>query len=253
VGDAVGRMRSVLVLGGTSDIAKAIVRRLVARGTEIVILGGRSPESSEAFARELKGSGARTVEAVHFDAGEIDKHQAFADQIFDKFNDIDSVLVAFGTLGSQDQLQRSPRDAADTLVTNYVGAVSVALAVANRMQQQGHGTLVFFSSVAGVRPRRSNFIYGSSKAALDFFARGLAESLRDTGVRVMIVRPGFVSSKMTTSLPHPPLATDVEHVAAAVVRGFESRAGVVWVPSSMRWLGFVLRALPPQVLRRIRF
>lgn len=118
--------------------------------------------------------------------------------------DIDMVLLAFGLLGDQARDESAPLSAVRVAQTNYTGAVSAGLICAKALQGQGHGSLVVLSSVAGERARRANFIYGSSKAGLDAFAQGLGDALHGTGVHVMVVRPGFVRSKMTAGLEEAP-------------------------------------------------
>jgi decaprenylphospho-beta-D-erythro-pentofuranosid-2-ulose 2-reductase len=125
------------------------------------------------------------------------------------------------------------------------------VAAANRLRAQGHGTLVVLSSVAGERARRSNFVYGASKAGLDAFAQGLGDALHPTGVRVLVVRPGFVHTKMTTGLKAPPLSTTPEAVAAAIVTGLASGAHTVWVPGPLRFVFSALRHLPRPLFRRL--
>jgi decaprenylphospho-beta-D-erythro-pentofuranosid-2-ulose 2-reductase len=173
------------------------------------------------------------------------------DGVFDRHGDVDLVLVAFGELGDQAALETDPAAAARLAQVNYVGAVSVGLAVAARMRAQGHGTLVALSSVAAERPRRSNFVYGSSKAGLDAFFRGLGDALRGSGARVLLVRPGFVHTRMTAGLPAAPFATTPEAVAEGIVGALRSGAETVWVPSVLRWVMTVLRHLPAPLFRKL--
>ena len=249
--DAVGRPQSVLVLGGSSEIARAVVARLVPARCRTVVLAGREgPRLSEA-ADEARAAGADVVETVEFEAGDTAGHQAFADRVFDRFGDIDLVVVAAGVLGDQMTDERDPVAAAAVITTNFTGMASALVAVTGRLRHQGHGRLVVLSSVAGERARRTNFIYGSSKSGLDAFAQGLADSLVGSGVAVTIVRPGFVVGRMTEGMTPAPFATTPGAVADAVVRGIESGAGVVYVPPVLRWVFAVMRQLPREVWRRI--
>ena len=165
--------------------------------------------------------------------------------------DIDMVLLAFGILGDQAHDEREPAAAVRVAQTNYTGAVSAGLVCARALQTQGHGSLVVLSSVAGERARRANFIYGSSKAGLDAFAQGLGDALHGTGVHVMVVRPGFVRSKMTAGLPEAPLATTPEAVATAIELGLRRRSETVWVPGALRVVMSALRHVPRTVFRRL--
>ncbi len=134
---------------------------------------------------------------------------------------------------------------------NYLGAVSVAVPVARRLRSQGHGTLVALSSVAGERARRSNFVYGSTKAGFDAFFQGLGDSLAASGVQVIVVRPGFVHTKMTRGLDPAPLSTTPEAVATAIVEGLARGSHTVWAPPALRWVMAVLRHVPRPLFRRL--
>jgi decaprenylphospho-beta-D-erythro-pentofuranosid-2-ulose 2-reductase len=154
-------------------------------------------------------------------------------------------------LGDQDEAECDPDAAAQIARVNYLGSVSVGVPIAQRLRAQGHGVIVALSSVAGERARRSNFVYGSSKAGMDAFFQGLGDSLVGTGVHVMVVRPGFVHSKMTEGLEPAPLATTPEDVAAAIERGLARRADTVWVPPALRYVMTVLRHVPRPIFRKL--
>ncbi|MFF5155187.1 decaprenylphospho-beta-D-erythro-pentofuranosid-2-ulose 2-reductase [Streptomyces sp. NPDC000348] len=247
--DAFGLPQSLLVLGGTSGIALATARRLIARRTRTVWLAGRPSPGLDEAAGQLRGLGAE-VRTVDFDALDPAAHEDALGKVFAE-GDVDMVLLAFGTLGDQAHDERDPRAAVRVAQTNYTGAVSAGLVCAGALQAQGHGSLVVLSSVAGERARRANFIYGSSKAGLDAFAQGLGDALYGTGVHVMVVRPGFVRTRMTAGLPEAPLATTPEAVAAAVELGLRRRAETVWVPGALRVVMSALRHLPRGVFRRL--
>jgi len=249
--DALGSPQSVLVLGGGSDIGLATARALVARRTRTVILAARHPDDLGGAVDDLRREGAEQVEAVHFDADDLASHEGFADDVFSRHADIDLVLVAFGVLGDQTHAENNPEAATAVLTTNFVGAASIGLHVARHLRRQGHGTLVVLSSVAGERARRSNFVYGSSKAGLDAFFTGLGDSLVGTGVTVVVVRPGFVESKMTAGLDPAPLSTTPDKVAEVIVAAVESGTEQAWAPAPLRLVMTVLRHLPRPVFRRL--
>lgn len=248
--DALGSVQSALVLGGGSDIARATLHRLVAARCRDVVLAGRDPAALEPTAKELRDLGA-AVEVVEFDALDTDHHDAFVDSVFDRPGDLDLVLVAFGVLGDQAQGERDPLAAVHVGAVNYLGAMSVMVSVARRLREQGHGVLVLLSSVAGERARRSNFVYGSSKAGIDTFAQGLADAMVDSGARVMVVRPGFVATKMTAGMAAAPLSTTPGAVADAIVAGLGRGSTTVWVPGPLRWVMSALRHTPRVVFRRL--
>ena len=238
--DALGEVQSVLVLGGTSEIGVATARALVERRAKTVVLAARDPE--KAPVDELRAAGAERVEAVAFDARDTASHGAFVDDVFTRFGDIDLALVAFGVLDGEP---------VDVIETNFTGAASVMTPLARRMVDAGHGTIVVLSSVAGERVRKSNYVYGASKAGIDGFAQGLGDSLAGTGVDVMIVRPGFVKTKMTEGLDPVPLSTTPEAVAAEIVKGLARGAHTVWAPSPLRAVMSALRHVPRPIFRRL--
>jgi len=251
VNDAHGSPQTVLVFGGTSEIAGAVLDRLADRRARTIVLAGRDDAGLLDVADRLRARGVSAVETLSFEANDTDGHAAVVDGVFDRHGDVDLVLVAFGQLGDQAVLEADPAAAARLVAVNYVAAVSVGLAVATRLRAQGHGNLVALSSVAAERPRRSNFVYGSSKAGMDAFFRGLGDALRGTGARVLVVRPGFVHTRMTAGMAAAPFATTPEAVADGVVRALETGAETVWVPSILRWVMTALRHLPAPLFRKL--
>ena len=248
--DAVGTIQSVLVLGGTSDIGLAIAQRLAAPRRASVVLAGRTEQTLEAAAEAVRASGAADVDTVRFDADDTDSHEEFCEKVF-AARDFDVVVLAAGVLGDQQAAETDNRAAVDILRTNTVGCASIALVVGQRLRRQGHGTLVVLSSVAGERVRRSNFVYGASKAGLDGFAQGLGDSLVGSGARVLIVRPGFVVSKMTAGRDPVPFSTTPEAVAEAVDAALRRGSEIIWVPSVLRLVMAILRHVPRIVFRRL--
>jgi decaprenylphospho-beta-D-erythro-pentofuranosid-2-ulose 2-reductase len=246
VNNAVHQPQTVLVLGGTSDIGQAIVSALVSPALRRVILAVRDPEQVETESLQF---GSADVVAVAFDATAFDRHERLVREVADAYGDLDVVIQAFGQLGAPDL--SDPVEAADLATVNYVGAVSSGLAVARQLRSQGHGTLVVLSSVAGVRTRASNFVYGSTKAGQDAFATGLGHLLHGTGARVLTVRPGFVRSSMTAGMPDAPFSVDVDDVATAVVAGLRRGRSVVWVPGILQLVFGLLRYAPGAVWRKL--
>lgn len=249
--NSLGSVQTVLVLGGDSDIAFATLRQLINDRTITILLAGRNVERLDERRAALIELGASTVETLAFDGSNLDSHEEFVDDVFGRHADIDLVFLAYGVLGDQMRDERDRAAALSVISTNFVGPVSVLVPIAERLRKQGHGTIAVMSTVAAERPRRSNFIYGASKAGLDWFAQGLGDALHGSGVRVMVIRPGFVRSKMTTHLDDAPLAATPEDVADAVVLGLRKNRTVVWVPGKIRWVMSVLRHLPHAIFRRL--
>ncbi|WP_432057660.1 SDR family NAD(P)-dependent oxidoreductase [Streptomyces sp. bgisy022] len=247
--DASGLPRSMLVLGGTSEIALATARRMIARRTRTVWLAGRPSPALDAAADHLRGLGA-DVRTVAFDALDPASHETALGKVFAE-GSVDLVLLAFGTPGDQAHDEQDPQAAVRVAQTNYIGAVSSGLVCASALQAQGHGSLVVLSSVAAERARRMDFIFGSSKAGLDTFAQGLGDALYGTGVHVMVVRPGFVRTRRNAGLPAAPPVTTPEAVATAVELGLRRGSETVWVPGALRLLSTALRHLPRALFRRL--
>jgi decaprenylphospho-beta-D-erythro-pentofuranosid-2-ulose 2-reductase len=246
--NGLGDVQTIVLFGGTSDIGTAIVARLLSPSTETVVLAARDPSSVDATALRARGVG---VDIVAFDATDVPGHAALVDRLAASHGDLDVVIVAFGQLGDTERLGADGAAAAALVDVNFAGAVSVCTAVAGQFRRQGHGRLVVLSSVAGERVRKANYVYGATKAGLDGFAQGLGDSLAGSGSSVLIVRPGWVSSKMTAGMRPAPLATTPEAVAEAAVRGLRSGARIVWVPRPLRAVMAVLRHLPASLWRRI--
>ncbi|MFI9242519.1 SDR family NAD(P)-dependent oxidoreductase [Streptomyces sp. NPDC053086] len=241
--------RSLLVLGGTSEIALATARRLIARRTRTVWLAGRPSLALEQAAESLRALGA-DARTVAFDALDPESHESALGKVFAE-GPVDMVLLAFGILGDQAHDERDPVRAVQVVQTNYTGAVSAGLVAGRALQAQEHGSIVVLSSAAAERARRADFIYGSSKAGLDVFAQGLGDALHGTGVHVMVVRPGFVRTRRTAGRPPTPPTTTPEAVATAVELGLRRRSETVWVPGRLRLLMSALRHAPRPLFRRL--
>jgi decaprenylphospho-beta-D-erythro-pentofuranosid-2-ulose 2-reductase len=246
-----GPVQSAAVFGGNSDIAVATVEALATEGLRRVVLAVRDPENAAA-APALRGRGLH-VDVVRFDADDPpEQHERAVDEAFAALGAVDLALVAFGVLGDQDAAKSDPRAAVALARTNFVGPVGLLTILGERMRAQGHGSIVVLSSVAGERARRANYPYGATKAGLDAFAQGLGDALAPTGVHVMVVRPGFVHTKMTAGRPAAPMSTDAEAVAKEIVAGLRRRAHTVWSPRILRWVFAAMRHLPRAVFRRLR-
>ncbi|MGZ4651178.1 MAG: SDR family NAD(P)-dependent oxidoreductase [Kineosporiaceae bacterium] len=269
--DALGRPQSVLLLGGTSEIGIAIVRALPPERLRRLVLAGRDPARLEPVGKEFAGGPAAgramqaggpgltvpavevvAVEVVAVDAVATDTHAQIVDAVFDA-GDIDVTVLAVGHLGDQAVMQAEPALAVRSAEANFVGPLSLMLHVGRRLRTQGHGVLVVLSSVAGRQARPANYVYGAGKAGLDLAALGLGDSLTASGARVVVVRPGFVRTRMTAHLPTPPLAVGPDDVARAVVDGIHRRRTVVYSPPAARLLSWGLTLAPRSVLRRLPF
>ncbi len=249
--DAFGHPQSVVVLGGTSEIARDIVDLLAAQRCRSVVLAGRDARALERRAAELSSSVA-TVATVTFDATATNEVEKTITLCFDAAGEpVDLVIMAVGELGHQEEDESDPDRVAQMVTVNVTWPAAALTAVSARLQRQGHGRIVVLSSVACFRVRRSNFIYGAAKAGLDGFALGLGEAVRGTGISVHVVRPGFVHTKMTAGSPAAPFAVGPERVARDTVRGLERGDAVIWSPGTLRYVFSVMRLLPQALWRRL--
>jgi NAD(P)-dependent dehydrogenase (short-subunit alcohol dehydrogenase family) len=242
---------TVLVLGGRSEIGLAVACRLVGRGFDTVVLAARRSDDLVDEEKALREAGAASVASVEFDADDVAAHGEVLGEIVRRHGPLDVVVTAFGVLGDQARAEREPEHALAVVHTDYVAHVSVLTHLANLLRAQGSGQLVVFSSVAGVRVRRANYVYGSAKAGLDGFAGGLADALAGSGVHLLLVRPGFVVGRMTRGMSPAPFSSKPDQVADATVRALTRRRGVVWVPRVLHVVFAVLRLLPRAVWRRM--
>lgn len=251
--NALGEIQNVVVFGGTSEIGLAIARRLITPATRAVVLACRDTEAGAHAADAVRSEhhDSVRVEVVAFDAAATDTHRGVVETVTSLVGDIDVAVLAFGVLGDQTTFDTDPDAAVRAVHVNYTGAVSLGLVLADVLRRQGHGRLVVLSSVAGERVRKANFVYGSSKAGLDGFAQGLGDALAGSGAAVLVVRPGFVHSRMTAGLSAAPLATEPDAVAEVVARGLRQGRRTVWAPGTLRYVFMVLRHLPGAVFRRL--
>ena len=252
--NAVGQAQHILVLGGTSEIGIAIAQELIARGgNPVVTLAARenSPRI-DAAAETLRTAGASQIRLVNFDALDFDSHPAVVDAAFAE-QDVDVAVVAFGTLGDQEQLWQDQAAAVASAQTNFTAPMSVGVLLGQHMKRQGHGTIIALSSVAGQRVRRSNFVYGASKAGIDGFYLQLGEALKDDGVQVTVVRPGQVRTKMTDGLDEAPLTVNKEDVAEAAVDAALAGKPSVFVHKLFGPISLVLKAIPAPIMSKLNF
>ena len=236
----------IVLLGGTSEIGLAILAALRLPAEAEILLAGRDQAALEAAGKTLPSR----VRTCHYDATDTAGHEVFIRDVF-AGGPVDIVISAAGVLTPQPVLNQDPEQAAVLIDTNFTSHVTTLLASAARMRDQGHGTIVVLSSVAAVRPRKANMVYGAAKAGLDAFARGLADSLHGSGVRVLLVRPGFVTGRMTAGMDPAPLATTPAAVGAAVAAALSTDRQTVWVPRSLAGLANVMRLIPRAAWRRI--
>jgi short-subunit dehydrogenase len=199
----------------------------------------------------VRAAGAAAVHVREFDADDLASHPPLVESIVAEHGPIGTAVLAFGILGDQARAEKDPGHAAAIVHTDYVAQVSLLTVLANTMRSARSGSIVVFSSVAGVRVRRANYVYGSAKAGLDGFCGGLADALHGSGVHLLVVRPGFVIGRMTEGMTPAPLSSTPDQVATAAARALAKGRRTVWVPLALRPMFAGLRLLPQFVWRRM--
>ncbi|MGX7729021.1 decaprenylphospho-beta-D-erythro-pentofuranosid-2-ulose 2-reductase [Rhodococcus sp. 2H158] len=249
--NAVGNPQTLLLLGGTSEIGLAIVEEYLRRAPARVILAAlpNDPLRDDAVA-QVKAAGATKVDLIDFDALDTGSHPKVIDRAWGD-GDVDVAIVAFGLLGDAEELWQNQAKAVQIAEINYTAAVSVGVLVGEKMKAQGYGRIIAMSSAAGERVRRSNFVYGSTKAGLDGFYLGLGEALREHGPRVLVIRPGQVRTRMSAGVKEAPLTVNKEDVAKLAVSASEKGKELVWAPGAFRYVMMVLRHVPRAIFRKL--
>jgi short-subunit dehydrogenase len=241
--------RVVVIFGGRSEIGIELATRLAAGAT--VLLAARRADALDAQVAALRTAGAAAVHLREFDADDLGAHGPLVESIVAEHGPIGTAVLAFGILGDQARAEKDPAHAAAIVHTGFVAQVSLLTVLANTMRAAGGGSIVVFSSVAGIRVRRANYVYGSAKAGLDGFCSGLADALHGSGVRLLLVRPGFVIGRMTKGMTPAPFSSTPGQVATATARALAKGRRTVWVPPILRPVFFGMKLLPQAIWRRM--
>lgn len=250
--NGVGVAQSIVLFGGTSDIGHAIVDKVVLPGTSRLVLVSRDIDAAQRQAASLTSRFPDLdIHHVAFDAARADSMTDVVEQVTNLAGDIDIAIVAHGVLHEGFDYFAQPGAVAQVIDVNTSGQMALLYALGAVMRAQGYGKIVLLSSVAGARVRKANPVYGASKAAIDGFALALDHELEGSGVSILVVRPGFVATKMTAGMKKAPLSTTPDKVADLVARAIQADKKVVWTPSLLGPLFVMLRALPGPVWRRL--
>jgi decaprenylphospho-beta-D-erythro-pentofuranosid-2-ulose 2-reductase len=242
--------QNIVILGAASAIAEAAARIWASRGARLVLVG-RDGERLAAIAADLVTRGAARAIPVTLDCARADA-RARLDEMVETLGGLDVLLLAYGALGDQAELERDLDAAANLIATNFTSAAGWCLAAAAILERQRKGALVVIGSVAGDRGRRSNFIYGATKGGLARLVEGIAHKLAPTGARAVIVEPGFVDTPMTAHIARKGLLwAKPAQVAAVVVAAADKGGPVVYAPWFWRPIMLIIRLLPTAVFDRL--
>ena len=239
----------VVIFGGRSEIGVELAQR-IAGGRRVVLAARRAHELTDQVAA-VRSAGATGVHVHEFDADDTASHRGLVEAIVTAHGPIATAVLTFGVLGDQARAESDAGHAVAVVHTDYVAQVSLLTVLADSMRRAGGGDLVTFSSIAGVRVRRANYVYGSAKAGLDGFCSGLADALHGSGVRLLVVRPGFVIGRMTEGMAPAPFSSTPAQVATATAKALDRGRRTVWIPRQVGVIAAVFRILPGPIWRRM--
>jgi short-subunit dehydrogenase len=243
--------RSILIVGATSSIARAIAVEFAQTGAALH-LAARDASEIERIASDLGIRYQVPVSWSRFEACDYASHAAFFQAAVDRLEHLDGVVVSLGELGEQQEAQQDFEKAQRIIDSNYTGVVSILTHAANYLEQRKSGFIIGIASVAGDRGRPSNYVYGSAKGALSLFLQGLRARLAKSDVHVLTVKPGFVDTKMTFGKSGMFLVASPQQVAAAIVQALEKNRNITYVP--WFWFGImsIIRSIPESIFKKMK-
>ncbi|MGB6387159.1 MAG: SDR family NAD(P)-dependent oxidoreductase [Terriglobales bacterium] len=246
-------LKKIVVLGATSGIALEVQRQLAQQGCELLLVA-RSPQRLAEIQGDLEIHGAGQVFTYSADLASIQQHAAIFEFARRTFPDFDTVLLAYGSMHSQQESESSVDVLLDELLVNFTSATAILTLFAADLERRRTGCVAAITSVAGDRGRRSNYVYGSAKGALSLFLQGLRSRLHPAGVRVITIKPGPVQTAMTDHLPNSARFADPELVARHIVRALERRSpDVLYTPRIWRYVMTAVRQIPEGIFKRLSF
>ncbi len=250
--NGVGVAQNIVLFGGTSEIGQAILKRVVKPGVAHLVLVSRDIDAAANMSQSLIADHPDLeVHHVRYDASDAESIVHVVNEVVDAVGDIDVAILAQGLLNEGQDYYADPSGLVSMASVNFTGKMVLMYSLAARMRTQGYGKMVLLSSVAGERVRKGNPAYGATKAGIDGFALALDHELEGSGASVLIVRPGFVTTKMTAGMSKAPFSTDAESVAKIVEKGISSNSKVVWAPGILQYMFLVLKNLPIVIWRRL--
>lgn len=242
--------RKILVLGATSGIAEATCRIWAERGARLFLVA-RNAQKLAAVAADLRTRGASYVDTAVADLDDTDKHPALLAHAVNSLTGMDIAYLTYGILGDQAKAEQDFNASAQIIYTNFMAPVSLLTWLANFCVQRRAGTLAVISSVAGDRGRKSNYLYGSSKAGLSAFLAGLRNRVDREGVTVLTIKPGPVKTAMTAGMKGSEKFADVDKVAQGIVKAIDKGRDVLYVPFQWQPIMFIIRHIPERVFKKL--
>lgn len=243
--------KSVLILGGSSSIARAIAENLAQQGYPL-FLAGREEEELERLTQDLKLRYRIEVRRGFFDAEAYTEHEGFFQHVIQQCNGIEGIVVAFGEMGNPEESKHDFSEALKIINRNYIGACSILTYCADYLEMEKRGFIIGISSVAGDRGRQSNYIYGSAKGAFSLFLQGLRNRLYKSQVHVLTVKPGFVDTAMTFGVPGLFLVASPKYVGRKIVKALNRGRNAIYVPWFWFFIMGIIKSIPENIFKRLK-
>ena len=246
-------MKKVLIFGGASAIAHQTAINFAKDGSELYLMDlklNRCDAVADDIRTRVPGALIQTAE---LDALDFDRHREAFDEAVKKMNGLDGMLIAHGTLPKQEEIEKDTDEIIREFKINALSGISLATIAANYFETKESGTLAVISSVAGDRGRKSNYIYGSAKAALTAFSSGLRGRLAGKGVNVVTIKPGFVDTPMTAEMPKNPLYASPQTVGKGIYEAMKKGRDIVYLPGFWRYIMLIVKAVPEAIFKKLNF
>lgn len=243
------RDKYILIIGGNSDVGKALARSFAKLGANL-ILTSRRQDQLNTFKSDLEIRYQISCELKFLNILKFEEHQRFYDELSNKPA---IVITTVGYLNNQEEAQKVFVESLKSIQTNFTGLVSILNIIANDFEKRKSGILVGISSVAGNRGRASNYIYGSAKAAYTTYLSGLRNRLNEANVQVITVKPGFIKTKMTNHLKLPsPLTASPEEVATDIIKATRKKKDAIYTRWFWKWIMVIITIIPEFLFKKMK-
>ncbi len=242
----------ILITGASSGLGAALALRHAAPGVRLSLLA-RSPERLAAAAAACRARGADTIEIIADvrDAAAMEAALLAADAA----RPIDLCIANAGVGGGRSlagEHGEDPAMAREVGEINFMGVINTISVLAPAFARRGGGHLAIVSSLAAEAPVPLAPSYAASKAGVAAYARNLRLLLRDNGVRVTLILPGFVDTPMSRDLPGPkPGMTTAETAADLIAKGLAAGRAEIAFPRSTRLLAAAARLAPDSLISSV--
>lgn len=241
--------KTVLILGGNSDVGKSLARDFSKLGSNI-ILTSRKEGQLDSFKSDLEIRYSIKCDVKFFNALDFNSHESFYNNLKKK---PDIVISCIGYLDNQEKSENSFEESLKSIQTNFTGLVSVLNIISNDFESRKSGIIVGVSSVAGDRGRGSNYIYGSSKSAFTSYLSGLRNRLFNSGVKVITVKPGFINSKMTKHLDLPKILTaSPNDISSDIIKSIKDKKNIIYTKWFWKWIMIIIESIPEFIFKKLK-